>query len=290
MQRRVKVERDPELKIEITQLNEANPDWSGKNIHDALQKNPKFKDRVPSIRKIQDVVKKNAERKARLKEQAKTEGHSLDAPWHMSNLRNDKYYVPADAIPIILEIQKKIDKNITVRTVNWLTRLYKVLKTDECLYFWSLMYAEREKVYELAGILRFESSEMDAKLLDGNFFSMPIINLFFNMFYQWLIRNENLLSKEQKERIGEMLIRQIEEAFNTLAASGWEKGEEWQKGVPPDIWLFYASSIIKRAGESGYFGEHCLDEIKAFLVKLGDKFPNNLHMLPPMDSKSWKNF
>jgi hypothetical protein len=220
-------------------------------------------------------------------EKHKVEPSEEDRTWNLGTL--DEFPIPEDVIPIVFRIQKKIDKKITIRTVKWLARVHTMLKDDEPLYFWARMYAEREQVYKLADTAPYDSSELDAKLLDGNLFSMPIVNLFHNMFYQWLIRNENLLSKEQKECIGKMLIRQTEDAFNTLSASGWEEGEEWEKGVPADIWLFYMSSIMKRAGDSGYFGEYCLDELEVLLGKLGGKFPNNLHMLTPINLESWKH-
>ena len=165
MQRRVKVERDPELKIEITQLNEAHPDWSGKNIRAALEKNVKFKDRIPSTRTIQDVVQKNTERKIELKKQAKNERFYLDDLWHLSTLNNNEYSIPADAIPLIFEIERNVYKYLTVREAKWLARLYKVVNGSQFLCWWSQVYAAREQIFEIAGI-PFNSSDLDSALSD----------------------------------------------------------------------------------------------------------------------------
>ncbi len=207
MKQRIPVEKDPELKIEITQLSEAHPDWPGKSIRAALEKSPLFRDRVPSIRKIQDVVKKNAERKAGLREQAKTESYSLDEPWHMGALNNDKYYIPADVIPVILEIQKELDKNITIREVKWLAHLYKVVQKKFLLYVCAVMYAQHEQISEIAG-LQYNSSKLDVMLPE---FSTSIPMSYETLYIILMTIFARDTTVRQTEQWGQLVAQRMEE-------------------------------------------------------------------------------
>lgn len=265
---RIAVEKDNELKIEITSLSQTNPKWKGKEIQAVLEKDERFQNRVPSVRTIQNVVKKNKERKQKKKGDNEAGTYNLYSLWSMGSL--DEYPVLADAIPIILEIQKNIDKNITVRIVKWLARLNIILKGNGFLYWWASLYAREEEFHEVADI-PFDTSEFDAKLLD-HLFSMPVAFEFFHTFTQWLMTEYKYISEEEKQSIGQLFAQRIEESFVG------HKVRSWKQGKSGEMWLIYVCAMIA-AWKFGYFGKITNigkifdNEGEARLMKLREKLP-----------------
>lgn len=214
-----------------------------------------------------------------------SESSPEDYPWHLDAF--DKYPVPADALPLILEIQKHINKNLSIRLVKWLTRLYVALKGNQFLrgnellyhlycYLWASMYADREKISEISKSfgtpISFDSSDLDAGLLDGDPFSAPLkpfVLDYLSTFLVWLAgAEENVVSKKEKEHTGVLLAQRMEEAL-----IGHNFGE-LEQGTPHAgvAWLFYVDHIIQ-AVRQGYLVDFSKDEIETFLLQLRKKLP-----------------
>jgi hypothetical protein len=283
MQRRVKVERDPELKIEITQLNEANPDWSGKNIRAALEKNIRFENRVPSTRTIQNVVKKNTERKARLAEQAKNASYRLNDLWHLSTLNNNEYSIPADAIPLILEIKRNMYEYITIRQAQWLARLYKVVSGSYFLCWWSQLYAAREQIFEIAG-LPFNSADLDSALSDS-LMSKPLSSEFlFSVITTFYLKD---------------LFHRPDKPWGKSIAHGMEEELIGHEISNPDLrdeasWRLYECLlpfVANRTGTDGSWAKFSDQRKETVLRRLREKIPEFLESITNQDMDLfWKLF
>jgi len=214
-----------------------------------------------------------------------SESSPEDYPWHLDAF--DKCPVPADALPVILEIQQHIDKNLSIRLVKWLTRLYVVLREKQflkgnelsyCLYcyLWASMYANREKISEISKSfgtpISFDSSDLDAGLLDDNLFSLPAKPLVSDLLSEavvWLIgAEENVVSKEQKEHFAILLAQRFEEALIGHSLVGSESG----KPGAAEAWLLYVFCIFD-ALKSGYFEGLSKEEAETLLLKIRKTLP-----------------
>ncbi len=217
-----------------------------------------------------------------------SESSPEDYLWHLDAF--DKYPVPADVLPIILEIQKHIDKNLSIRLVKWLTRLYvvlrerKFLKGNESLYcfycyLWASMYADHEKISEVSKSfgtpISFDSTDLDAGLLDDNPFSLPTKPFVLDLLstgVSWSIgADEDVLSEEQKEHWGMLLAQKIEEALIGHNLGGSESG----KPGAGKAWLFYLSNIIN-AFRLRYFEGLSKEEVENFLLQIRKALPEFL--------------
>ena len=73
----------------------------------------------------------------------------LDEPWHVISL--SKYDLPADALPIILEIwlSRLQLSPLTIREARWVARLYHVIPDIRLLEYEASSYASHERIAEL---------------------------------------------------------------------------------------------------------------------------------------------
>lgn len=214
-----------------------------------------------------------------------SESSPEDYPWHIDAF--DKCPVPADALPVILEIQKHIDRNLSIRVVKWLARIYVVLKGKQflegnklfyCLYcyLWASMYANRERVSEISKSfgtpISFDSSDLDVGLLDDNPLSLlakPLVLDLLSEAVVWLIgAEENVVSKEQKEHFGILLAQRFEEALIGHSLVGFESG----KPGAAEAWLLYVFCIYN-ALKSGYFEGLSKEEAETLLLQIRKTLP-----------------
>jgi hypothetical protein len=178
-----------------------------------------------------------------------------DFPWHLATLKDVP--ITADFIPVIFDIQKLFDKNITIRVVKWLTYLHGVIRRNEILYFVALTYAQSEQISEIAGV-PFNSFEFDAGLLDflqlvsgkSSSFkltldSAPVSISVIHTITSWIMTNLNLLDNE--------------EYFNK----------------------------ILNALKQGYFSDLSIDEAKSRLITLRQNLPELCYHATYMDFESF---
>lgn len=208
-----------------------------------------------------------------------------DYPWHLDAF--EKCSVPADALPVILDIQRQIDKNLSIRQVKWLTRIYLVLKrrqflkTNEyfyCLYcyLWATIYSDRENISEISKSfgtqVPFNTSDLDAGLSDDNPLSLPLKPFVWDLVSTgifWLAgAGQNVVSKEEKEHFGILLAQKLEETLIGRNLGGSDSGKP-EAGA---LWLIYVSQIIE-AGRRGYLVSLSKDEIEALLLQLREETP-----------------
>jgi hypothetical protein len=208
-----------------------------------------------------------------------------DYIWHLDSFAECP--VPADALPLILEIQKDIDKNLSIRLVKWLTRIYLTLKGRQFLkenelfyrfycYLWASIYADREKISEISISLdtpiSFNTSDLDAGLLDDNPLSTPIKPFVLDLLTTgvvWLAgADEKVVSKEQKEHFGVLVTQKIEEALIGHTLGGSESG----KPLADKIWLQYLGFILY-ALKAGYFFNLSKEETETLLLRIREALP-----------------
>jgi hypothetical protein len=261
-----------------------HPEKLRKELADELENEITLKGQVPPTR--QTLIKLIS--KARNRNVGSSPEDDL---WHLDAF--DECAIPADALPVILEIQKHIDKNLSIRLVKWLTRLYMVLKGRQflkgnelfyCLYcyLWASEYADREKVSEISRSLgtpiSFDSSDLDVGLLDDNPLSPPLKPYVLDLLdtgVLWLAgADESVVGKVEKEHFGMSLAEKIEEALIGHNLGGSESGGALA-GV---IWLVYVSLII-RALKRGYFFGLSNEETEAQLERLRQGVPEEFDSL-----------
>lgn len=222
-----------------------------------------------------------------------------DSPWQLGVLHDHKYEIdysiPADALQIILEIQKNIYKNITVRQVKWLTRIYKVLKVQPIpqfvrnnqnnywyyfnCYIWASMYADRERVADISGT-SCDTSDLDSGLLE-DVFSIPLRPINLDSATIYLDYNDKLLQLFMGASSTQLDEKQKEE-LGKESAQGWERAltghslRDFSEHESPGVglaWLLYASFLIS-AIKMGIFYRRSQDESEVIILKLREKLPD----------------
>jgi len=95
------------------------------------------------------------------------ESKGLDQPWSLGCLANREYYIPAEALPLVMTAHKKrLAKNdvLPVREALWIGRLYKVIDDLDLLWDWALQYSLSEWVSEITHN-PFDTTDLDLELV-----------------------------------------------------------------------------------------------------------------------------
>jgi len=109
----------------------------------------------------------------------------LDKHWHLGVLK-DNPFIPADAIPYILKIQKiqnskpELLGKLTIRQAIWVSRLYTTVKNIRSLGKISYYYSLGEQIHVLSGTT-FDTSFYDDKLIEFSKGRDVKLNPFFIM-------------------------------------------------------------------------------------------------------------
>lgn len=222
-----------------------------------------------------------------------------ESPWQLGVLHDHpgdiEYSIPPEALQIILEIQKNIYKNITVREVKWLTRIYKVLKGQPVpqfarnnewwyyfnCYIWSSMYADREQVAGISGT-SCDTSSLDSGLLEdaSSIISKPVNQLnedYANIFMDYIGKvlqflmgaNSTFVDAKQKEELGKKLAQTFEIALTGHSLRDFSEHESPGAGL---AWLLYASFLVS-AIRMGVFYRCSQDKSEVIILKLREKLP-----------------
>lgn len=118
---------------------------------------PKLKAEWPSLSSVRGKIKK-----------AKLSGanpDSKDKPWSMAALGD--YPIPADAMPTVMSIYKRVlagDRELTIREVQWIARLYRIFDDLDLIWDWAWQYAMSEWVDEISH-KPFDTTELDLELV-----------------------------------------------------------------------------------------------------------------------------
>lgn len=93
----------------------------------------------------------------------------LDKPWHMGTLKD--YSLPPEAIPYVLRVKSKFDKNTKgkfgafgIRQAIWVSRLFTTIKNIDSLNHASFHYSLHEIICDLSGTT-LDTSKFDSVLL-----------------------------------------------------------------------------------------------------------------------------
>jgi hypothetical protein len=178
-------------------------DWNAAQIYGEY-KVRRGKDFVVTLNAVQKHVET-------FREEYKYIGH-LDAPWHLGLLINPQYNMTPEAVRVIVDIERKLEKDkdkekntfrrpnefesirptipeLTIREALWISRLYKLFdhaekvldeegeeyikEVNELIYERACAYAEREIICKLNKIY-FDTFALDQALRLGNFvFAQP---------------------------------------------------------------------------------------------------------------------
>jgi len=91
----------------------------------------------------------------------------FDELWSLGSLA--QHPIPPDAMPTVMSIYKKTlagDGELTIRQVQWIARLYKVIDHPELVWDWAWAYAEDEWLSEVTN-KPFDTTKLDLELLDN---------------------------------------------------------------------------------------------------------------------------
>ncbi len=176
-----------EIKRTVSQLVDQEKDWENKKKHPsrwyrtettkilALDENSN-----PSLRSYEELVKE-------IRNNARVQ-NPVDKPWNTALLNSE--LLNSDLVPWIINVQhhrkQYLSKPLTIREVKWFTRLFGFrtyfkplpemennpdlgsLFISSVLATWAQIYAEREKVDDIAGIQEPDYADMDIAIVDND--------------------------------------------------------------------------------------------------------------------------
>jgi hypothetical protein len=190
-----------EVRRFIAEVNEEHPDWVAKEVKEEVQArlrqlghqaNPNW----PGISTVQIELKKIRDERAK--------GLSpVDRPWSIGRLV--EYDIPAEAVPKVLEIQatRAAYDPLTIREAKWVGRLHTIFEDIMDLAIWAGMYAEREKVCELANL------EKDTSYIDSSIQSKLITIL---GYFPWLFK-KTWVPDEYKKQVADLQTQEYEKIW-----------------------------------------------------------------------------
>ena len=177
-----------EIKRTASRLVDQEKDWGNKKKHPSrwyrsetarilgLDENDN-----PSLRSYEELVRE-------IRNNARVQ-NPVDKPWNTALLNSEM--PDTDLIPWIINVQyhlkKYLAKPLTIREVKWFTRLFgfrthfkplpemendsniKSLFISSVLATWAQLYAEREKVDDIAGIQEPDYSDLDIAIVDNDY-------------------------------------------------------------------------------------------------------------------------
>ena len=177
-----------EIKRTASRLVDQEKDWGNKKKHPSrwyrsetarilgLDENDN-----PSLRSYEELVRE-------IRNNARVQ-NPVDKSWNTALLNSEM--LDPDLIPWIINVQyhlkKYLAKPLTIREVKWFTRLFgfrtyfkplpemennpdlRSLFISNVLATWAQIYAEREKVDDIAGIQEPDYSDLDIAIVDNDF-------------------------------------------------------------------------------------------------------------------------
>ena len=177
-----------EIKRTASRLVDQEKDWENKKKHPSrwyrsetarilgLDENDN-----PSLRSYEELVRE-------IRNNARVQ-NPVDKPWNTALLNSEM--LDPDLIPWVINVQyhlkKFLAKPLTIREVKWFTRLFgfrtyfkplpemendpelRSLFISNVLATWAQIYAEREKVDDIAGIQEPDYSDLDIAIVDNDF-------------------------------------------------------------------------------------------------------------------------
>ncbi|MFC2060136.1 hypothetical protein ACFLTZ_03460 [Chloroflexota bacterium] len=177
-----------EIKRTVSRLVDQEKDWENKKKHPSrwyrtetarilgLDENSN-----PSLRSYEELVRE-------IRNNARVQ-NPVDKPWNTALLNSEM--LDSDLIPWIINVQyhlkKYLAKPLTIREVKWFTRLFgfkpyfkplpemennsdlRSLFISNVLATWAQIYAEREKVDDIAGIQEPDYSDLDIAIVDNDY-------------------------------------------------------------------------------------------------------------------------
>jgi len=98
---------------------------------------------------------------------------SVDRPWRLAALSKSDYFIPSEALPLVMEAHKKEmakDNWLTIREALWMGRLYTLIEPKELVYDWAFLYALWEMIADSKGE-SFDSSDLDSELIKDVYYA-----------------------------------------------------------------------------------------------------------------------
>jgi hypothetical protein len=176
-----------EIKRAVSRLVDQEKDWENKKKHPSrwyrtetarilgLDENSN-----PSLRSYEELVRE-------IRNNARVQ-NPVDKPWNTALISSEM--LDPDLVPWIVNVQyhlkKYLAKPLTIREVKWFTSLFgfrtyfkplpemendpdlKSLFISNVLATWAQIYAEREKVDDIAGIQEPDYSDLDIAIVDND--------------------------------------------------------------------------------------------------------------------------
>jgi len=143
-----------ELKAFIYKVHEQHPTWTNQEIRNWVlarvhENKPSLPKEWPSKYVIDRIMPKIREQV----KQSKLNPNPIDGPWSTTTLA--QYPIPPEALPHVLDVwawtRVNLDMRLTIREVQWATRLYAVGMPVNVLSTYCRAYATTEMIYEQTG-------------------------------------------------------------------------------------------------------------------------------------------
>jgi hypothetical protein len=212
-----------EIKRTVSRLIDQEKDWENKKKHPSRWYRVETANILglnetinPSLRSYEELVRE-------IKKNARVQ-NPVDGFWNTALLNSEP--LDSDLIPWIIGVQyhrnKYLSKPLTIREVKWFTRLFgfrlylkplheiehnpdlKSLFISNVLATWAQIYAEREKVDDLAGIQEPDYSDMDVAILENDFSAIrEYSDEKLSELIHILIEKQEQITESQWERIQE---------------------------------------------------------------------------------------
>jgi hypothetical protein len=211
-----------EVKRFIAEINDEHPEWVAKEVKNEVQSRLKYlghqaKPDWPGISTVQIELKK-------IREERENGPLPIDGPWSIGSLA--KYDIPSEAVSKVLEIQaiRATHEPLTIREAKWIGRLYSV--TDEImeLAVWAAMYANEEKICDLANIEK-DTSDLDSAVHSRLVTATP--------YFNWLFRQTWIPDSYKRQVAEEQALK-----YERLWGLEMDRPDFSLKG-----WFMYATSL-----------------------------------------------
>ena len=234
-----------EIKRTVSQLIDQEKDWGTKKKHPSRwyrSETAKIlgldENNNPSLRSYEElcrIIRKNARVQ-----------NPVDKPWNTALLDNDT--LDSEIVSWIIHAQynlkKYLSRPLTIREIKWFSRLFgfrkfikplpemegnpdlQFLFLSNVLTTWSQIYAEREKIDNLAGIEEPDHSELDLAIVDNDYLAI-------------------------REYSDELLIDQIHNILGKrkeLSETNWNKIQEvWTLPSLKNTILVFESNVLRHS-------------------------------------------
>ena len=212
-----------EVKRLIAEVDDEHPEWMAKEVKYEVQARLRrighqAKPGWPGITAVQIELKK-------IRDERGKGPLPIDGPWSIGKLAEDD--IPAGAVSKVLEIQSIRTKlePLTIREARWIGRLHTV--TDEImeLAVWATMYADRDKLCDIANL------EKDTSDLDSTVQSKLVTGLYY---FPWLFGKTWVPDSYKKQVAEEQTLK-----YERLCGLELDRPDFSLNG-----WLIYAHTLL----------------------------------------------